>query len=279
MYAQNWGLTETPFTSVVDHRWFFESATHEEAYARLMFLVEQQRRFGVMFGPVGSGKSLLLNIFARELNRTQREVASVDLLGRTGHEMLWDLNAALGLAPLPTESTTSLWRKLQDHLQTNDSAEIQTVLIFDHAERASQECWDCLERLAHVQRAADQWTTLVVSVRSEDLLQWNKALRDLSDLRIELPALDRSQTWEYVETLLQKAGCKRQLFTAAALDRVFEFSGGTPRYVNRLCDLALLAALAEEQDVADEHHVLLAVEDLESLNEQSPVRHAMSARG
>ena len=46
MYANYWGLAETPFRNTLDARWFYESPVHEEALARLLFLIENQRRCG-----------------------------------------------------------------------------------------------------------------------------------------------------------------------------------------------------------------------------------------
>ena len=73
MYAQYWGLVDIPFHSTVDMRWFFEGPTHEEALARLLFLLEQHRRFGLIVGPIGTGKSLLLSVAAKTVRPAQCE--------------------------------------------------------------------------------------------------------------------------------------------------------------------------------------------------------------
>ena len=75
MYQTHWGLRETPFRTCLDPRFFYQSPTHEEALARLHFLVEQNRRLGVLLGEPGSGKSLLLEVFAAEGRRDGRAVA------------------------------------------------------------------------------------------------------------------------------------------------------------------------------------------------------------
>ena len=66
MYASHWGLRESPFRNCLDPHCFYQSPTHEEALARLHFLVEQHRRLGLLLGPDGSGKSLLLEVFAAQ---------------------------------------------------------------------------------------------------------------------------------------------------------------------------------------------------------------------
>lgn len=43
MYQAHWGLRESPFRGLLDPKFFYQSPTHEEALARLHFLVEQRR--------------------------------------------------------------------------------------------------------------------------------------------------------------------------------------------------------------------------------------------
>jgi general secretion pathway protein A len=45
---------------------------------------------------------------------------------------------------------------------------------------------------------------------------------------------------------LEVAGCTRPVFTPSALESLYELSGGVPRRINRLCDLALLVGFADE---------------------------------
>ena len=72
MYQSHWGLRESPFRNCLDPQSFYQSPTHEEALARLHFLVEQHRRLGLLLGPAGSGKSLLLEVFAAATRRRGR---------------------------------------------------------------------------------------------------------------------------------------------------------------------------------------------------------------
>jgi general secretion pathway protein A len=266
MYAEYWGLVDTPFASQVDARWFYESPAHEEAVARLLFLIEERRRCGVLFGPGGIGKSIVFETLTRQLRRTQRQVALIDALGRTGHELLWEINAALGLTPKVRTATPLLWRALQDHLHGCQSARLQTVLFLDHLERAADGVWETLERLVHCLGSTDQWLTIIVGVRSDSLRQYANRLREISDLRVELPPLDPEQTKAYVEALLQKAEGREGIFDRSAFEALFHESQGIPRELNRLCDLALLTGMADSRKTLGEQFISAAAEDLHSLS-------------
>lgn len=265
MYAQYWGLVDSPFLNSRDDRWFHESPGHEEALARLLYIVEQRRQCGALLGSAGTGKSILLQRLYRDLGRTQRELGLVDLQGRTVHELLWDSAAALGLAPGRRDGIGDLWRRLQDHLQANEYAQIPTVLIYDHLDGAEPECARALLRLYHLGNNGAASLTLIFSLRGENLTQWGGLLCDMSDLRIELPELDRSQTQEYIETLLQQAGAVRLLFDPPALDELYQQTHGIPRRINRLCDLCLLAGMADGATRVNQAMVAAAVDEVQVL--------------
>ncbi len=72
MYLSYWGLAESPFRASLDARFFHQGLAHEEALARLHFLVDEQRTLGLLVGASGSGKSMLLEMFARQLHAPAR---------------------------------------------------------------------------------------------------------------------------------------------------------------------------------------------------------------
>ena len=67
MFESHWGLRESPFRDLADPRYFYCSPTHDEALARLQFLVRNHRRLGLLLGTPGSGKTLLLGVFGRQM--------------------------------------------------------------------------------------------------------------------------------------------------------------------------------------------------------------------
>ena len=272
MYAKYWGLTEIPFRNTLDTRWFYQSPTHEEALARLLFLVENHRRCGVLSGAAGTGKSLLLGILAGEAARTGGEVAHIDLFGRSSHEMMLEI-VELGIPAGPDDAAPRLWRKLHDHILANRYSRAPLVLLLDHLDRAHAECVAVVERLQHLSAGRETALTLILGVRDERASSVATALREISDLRIELIALDRTETKHYVEALLTRAGAAQSVFDSSAIDRLFEVTHGVPRHLNRLCDLALLAGMADHAARIDESIVAAAAEELHVRlrSERSPV--------
>jgi len=262
MYANYWGLAETPFRNRLETRWFYQSPGHEEALARLLFLVENGRRCGVLTGAAGTGKSLILEVVRGEALRSGSEVASVDLLGRSSREMLWEILAGLRRSPGIDDAPHRLWRKLQDHVLANHCARGSLVLILDHLDRAHADCLAVVERLQHIVAGGESGLTLILGVRQHRDAAFWQSLREISDLRIELGALDRDQTQLYLEALLSRVGGRTDIFGQSGVNRLFEETHGIPRDLNRLCDLALLAGMADHATRIDEGIVAAAAEEL-----------------
>lgn len=247
MYETFWGLTAAPFANRLSSRWFHEGPVHEEAVARLLFLIERQRGFALLNGDSGSGKTMTLQYLAEQARRAQCLAASVSLTGIDGTEMLWQLAVKLRLAPTESESRWSLWRRIADQLTALRLSRMQTVLIFDHLERADSSCFGLLERLVCLAQEVGQ-TTFITAVRSHDVPRLGSFLRDLPDLRVELSGFDAEQTDGFIRDMLDRAGATRTIFRQDAVSRIHARSNGLPRTICRLCDLALIAGMAEEHE-------------------------------
>ena len=163
MYSSHWGLREMPFHEAHDAQSFYQSPTHEEALARLHFLVEQHRRLGLLLGPEGSGKSLLLEILSAQLRRRGPVVASVNLTGTSGDEMLWSLAGQFGRNLDRCETTPMLWRALSDRLAAFRYQQVDAVILIDDADQAANSVVPHLLRLAKLEPTPQPRLTLILA--------------------------------------------------------------------------------------------------------------------
>lgn len=261
MYAAYWGLNALPFQNAAGDGWFYESPAREEALARLLFLVERRRRCGILCGAAGTGKSTLLRVLSTGLNRSQRLPVLVDACGLSGGELLIALADALHLARADAARTYVLWRKLRDHFHGLARSGRQAVLIFDHFDPASADCERTLGQLLHAGEGSDGGYTVLIAVeRSQP--GTSSSLAHLADLRIELTPFDRHETGYYVYESLRRAGAERELFDPDGIDAVFALTAGLPREINRVCELSLLAGMADERRTLDAATVMAAAADL-----------------
>lgn len=242
MHGRYWGQKEFALQGPLGHGGLIETPPHEEALARLSYLVEHRRRFGLMLGPAGTGKSLVLNAAAREAKGLGREVAAIDLFGIDSHDLLLHLAIALRLGPTERWSHATLWRAVGDHWHALHLARLPSVLLFDHLEHAEVDCLGMIERLLHLDVANDGGLTILAAAREGQEEFSFGDLAEQSELRIELPSLSRRETESFIRELLDKAGTGREFFGRDASETLFDLSGGVPREIVRLCRLALAAA-------------------------------------
>ena len=89
--------------------------------------------------------------------------------------------------------------------------------------------------------------TLILSGQ-RDLLSRIRRLPQLEErltVKCLLRPLSYEKTLGYVTHRLQVAGVDESPFEPSTFDTLYELSGGIPRRINRLCDLALLVGFAD----------------------------------
>ena len=259
---EHWGLERWPFCSVPDADRFYPTAGNNEALARIEYLVESRRRLGVLVGEAGVGKSLVLQIAARQLARRGRAVALVDVIGATTRELFWQVAADLGAVPHGEADSAVLWRQIADRVVENRIQDIDTVLLVDNAGLAGPDVLTQLARLSRVDATPPARWTIVLAAERMQAARWSETLRDLADLRVDLHPWDVADTVGYVQTALVDAGRIEPLFEDDALAKLHDLSEGVARRVARLADYALLAGAAAGLSTIDAATVEAAHEEI-----------------
>jgi len=252
MYEAHWELKNQLFPSGLDPDRFYESPVHEEALARLFFLVEQRRRLGLLLGPGGCGKSLLFHVLARDLRRKGHQVAMIDLLSLDAHEFVWTLADRLGANPKFDAPLFRLWRGVLDRLASNRLQQISTIVLLDDADEAETEVLGNVIRLAQSEWMPTSRLTIVLGVDSARVSLLDPRLIELSELRMELASWDENETTEFLKHAFAQAGRQAPVFSEKALTKLQQLAGGVPRRVIQLADLSLLAGAGENLSEIDD---------------------------
>jgi type II secretory pathway predicted ATPase ExeA len=262
IYHTHWGLRDTPFRDCHDPRLFYQSPTHDEALARLRFLVDENRRLGLLVGPLGSGKSLLLEVFAAQLRKEGVPVASVSLVGVEPQELLQRLALGLGLSLGRGDTTIYLWRRLVDRLAEFRYQRQPAVVLLDDVDQATPAVLAQITRLVQHDRSPEMRLTVVLAGDPNRIGRVGPTLAELAELRIDLDAWDATETEQFLKSSLTQAGCEMDVFAEDAIARLHELSCGIPRRVTQLADLALLAAAGRELPQVDAEVVESAYHEL-----------------
>ncbi len=262
MYESHWGLRESPFRGFTDPRYFYCSPTHDEALARLSFLIENHRRLGLLLGMPGSGKTLLLRVLARQLQETGYQVAMVNLLSLDARAMMWELATQLNRNPREQETPFQLWRGIMDRIAENRYQQLPTVILLDDVGEANPEVLTHIVRLVNHDLSAESYLTVVLAADPQAQKQLGRRLLELSELRIDLDSWEPDDTLHYLQDSLAKAGSQRPVFAAEAATRLHELTHGVPRQVSNLAEMALLAGAGRQLPEIDAATVESVYEEL-----------------
>ncbi|MCE9547068.1 MAG: AAA family ATPase [Planctomycetia bacterium] len=250
-YTRHWGLSRAPFASDADPAQFHANPMHDEALARLQFLVDGRRRLGLLAGEPGTGKSLLLAVLAAKLAAAGKPVVRVNLTAVEPAEFPGLIAAGLRLNPRDNETPAKVWRMIADRITEHRYQQVGTVILIDDVDQAPPEVQSMILRLAQIDAGAGAWLTVIVATHPREVSRMNPQLLDLVELSVGLEPWDPSTAAEFLATALKKAGSPSKCFDALATERLHQLSGGIPRRVSQLADLALLAAAGDDRPLVD----------------------------
>jgi general secretion pathway protein A len=275
MYEQHWGLDQAPFRNITDPRFFFRSMTHQAALLKLRYAVEHRLGACLLAGGVGYGKSFTTAVLAHDLGEAYRPVVHVRFPQLAPGELLSHLAVELATGDsgeggeLPVDvgerGLDATIRTIGRALQRHAAAGRKPLVVIDDAHLIHDlRVFQALQLLLNFQQdQAGEFTLVLVGERT--LLGRIGRIPQLNDrigIKSLLRPLSREETAGYVAHRLETAGAHAPIFDDAGLDALFEQSGGVPRRINRLCDLALLVAYADGLTAVTPSEVDAVVDEL-----------------
>jgi general secretion pathway protein A len=258
MYQAYWGLSHSPFAPAAIRQLLDSQPQCGEALARLDFLVEHKSRFGLLTGPAGSGKSLILGEFVRRQREVGAAAAAVRATGLSASDLLAEVAAVWGCDPAVSATSAVIWRRVADRLAEFRLEQVPAVLALDDLDQAASDARHAIQRLLQLPDV----DLTVVAAASDDGLSGLGRLVDHADLRVELACWSVDDTRNYLSASLASAGRQQTVFAERAVQRLFQLSGGLPRRVGQLAQLALIAGAGQSLTQIDEQTVLAVHDEL-----------------
>lgn len=270
MYVEFFGLRELPFNNTPDPRFFFSTPDHEEALASLTYAVQQRKGFVLLTGEIGAGKTLVSRMMLRHFNGSI-EFATINHAVQSADDLMEAVCTELQLPIEPGLSQTQLVRRLHDFLLAKFAQNVPVVLVLDEAQNLPLAAFEQLRMIGNLE--SDDAKLLQICIVGQPELQQIiqspqvKQLRQRIFRSFHLPALDRPSTESYIRHRVCVAGAAdAELFTAGAIDAIFDFSQGLPRLINAVCDNSLLSAYSAGRKPVDQAIVAAVVKQMMPLS-------------
>ena len=260
MYEAYWGLQELPFENTPNPRFLYQSPQHEEALARLMYVVEGRKGAGVLTGVFGCGKTLIARRLLGQLAENRYRTAYIANPLMSGVELLHGIAEKLHVPELPQHRSEVLidgvLGAIERVLRDNARDGKDTLIIVDEAHLIKDE--PVIEQLRLLLNFQDEdrfLLTLLLMGQPElkDMIDRHKPLAQRIAMGYHLGPLSAQETGAYVRHRLTVAGAADpELFAPKALEALHEHSGGIPRRINQLGDLAMISGMSRGVKQIDE---------------------------
>ncbi len=260
----HYGFTRQPFTRDLAAGQLFAAAGHQQAVARLRWLIDTAGT-GVVTGEVGAGKTVAARAATATLDASHHTVVYLPnpAIGARGiHHQL-----VSGLGATPRFHRAALIAQTADLLAAEHDERRRTViLIVDEAHLLTAEQLEQLRLLTNADMDARSSLALLLlgqpTLRRRLKLGAFAALDQRITLRYHIDGLDLPETTDYIRHHLTLAGRSDTMFSDDAVTLIHAHARGIPRAINNLATAALIAAYADNKTIIDESSAKTAATEI-----------------
>jgi general secretion pathway protein A len=266
MYLKFYGLREAPFSPTPDPKFLFQSARHREALAQLLYGVRERKGFIVLTGEIGTGKTTLLRTLLERLDG-QTPVAYVHNSALQIEGLLEYVLQDWGVKTIASSHAQRLFA-LNEFLIDQHREGRAPVLVIDEAQNLSVETLEAVRLLSNFETTNQKLMQILLVGQPELRDKLNvpelRQLKQRVGMRCHIGPLSPEETRLYIRHRLRIGGASDAgIFTDSAIQKITEYSHGTPRVINIVCDHCLLSGYADSKRRIDAPMVKEAIEYLE----------------
>ncbi|RME26923.1 MAG: AAA family ATPase [Deltaproteobacteria bacterium] len=287
-YLKYFQLEQEPFSNAPVTRFYYNSAQHARAMSRLMFAVDNMRGLAVCVGNIGAGKTTLARRMLDNLPEEQYEAALLVIIhsGITASWLLKRIALQLGV-PSPAEDKLALLSQLYQRLVEIYEQGRKAVVLIDEAQMLqSRELMEEFRGLTNLEVPERKLLTFVFFglPELEKNLMLDPPLAQRVAVKYRLEPLSKESVEAYIKHRLRTAGARKMLFTAQAVEGIFQYSKGVPRLINTICDNSLFEAAMARKVVVNRAIVdmvarTLGLDELRPGIDEPPAELAYAAGG
>ncbi|MCX5701490.1 MAG: AAA family ATPase, partial [Candidatus Omnitrophica bacterium] len=246
-------------------KFFFPSAKHTEALNSLLYAISERRGFVVITGEIGAGKTTVCRTLMNRLDMNTK-VALVTNTHLTPRELIAQI-----LEELEIEHKGGTKQKLLSHLNEylirQLSQDTNVVLIIDEAQNLTPKVLEEVRMLSNLETEKEKLIQIIllgqpqlrVKLENQRLEQFKQRIA----VYYHLKELNKKESEEYILHRLKLVSSNgvMDIFEPHAIDLIYDYSKGTPRIINLICDSALLSGYVYDTKKISEKIILEVVKE------------------
>ncbi|UCC95318.1 MAG: AAA family ATPase, partial [Candidatus Omnitrophota bacterium] len=208
MYLDFYGLKTSPFNITCNPDFFFESSSHREAFAALVYGIQEKKGIILVTGEVGTGKTTLCKVLLEKLPSQMKSslilnpyFSDVQLL----HAIIEDF----GLVPLK-KNRLDIVKSLNAFLLNMNEDGGTAVLIIDEAQNLAHRQLEQIRLLSNLETSNEKLLQIILVGQPELVEKLNhphlRQIRQRIFVKYRLCPLSEGEIREYIQFRLKKAG-------------------------------------------------------------------------
>jgi type II secretory pathway predicted ATPase ExeA len=269
MYESFFQLQSRPFAAAPVVETYFPSRSIEHARQTLIRTIERAEGPGLVIGPAGTGKSLLLRLLADYFLDVFHFVHLSSARVTNRKDLLQSILFELDL-PYRELDESELRLTLLEFLRPSEYCPHGILLLVDEAHSLSLRLLDEIRMITNFVSEGEPRVRLVLAGDSRlDERFANPKLASFNQrvaARCYLEPMPRDEAIEYVQAQVTAVGGNPSaIFSDDAFIAIYRATDGIPRLINQVCDHALVMARLGGQTRIDGRGIEEAWADLQQL--------------
>ena len=263
-YLKFFNLTDDPFRLTPDPLYFYPSQEHNEILTSLNYAIEQKEGFSLVVGEPGTGKTTILRILIDNW-KDKAEIALIMTPRLSPEEFLQAVLEDINVK-LPSVNKNEMIKAFRDILIKHSETDRRIIIIVDEAQNVPDETLEELRLLSNLETEKEKLLQIILmgqpELRKKLQADHMKQLNQRITIKATLKPLTKSETSDYVNFRLIKAGRGSVSFDDDAKKAIYSMSKGIPRLINIIASRALMAAFISGNGVIKKNHVQYAIDHL-----------------
>jgi type II secretory pathway predicted ATPase ExeA len=259
VYQAHFGLDRAPFAETVHPSAYVALPSRDAILRRLRYALDGAQGAAVLYGPPGSGKTLLVRRLASgrtapAVHVTFPIVSASELIGQVAEQF--------GVLPASSLTLNTALRELRAHLAGLIARSERPLVVVDEAHLIEdRSAFEALRLLLNFTTDGPPDLFLLLVGGAEILLDLPPGLADRVAARCLIAPFTESESASYILGRLAAASSRSPVFTPEAITALHRHGEGLARRLNRLADMSLLIAYAKDLPIVDERAVSIAARE------------------
>lgn len=249
----HFGLSRLPFSKNIGVSQIFRFKQIDEATARLS-LGAQNEDIVLLTGPVGSGKSSALRLFAQSLDPSRFMLVYIPAYSYKIGEIAKLILTGLHVQP-PSHASKALRLLDQTVMELSRDKGIKPVIVIDEAQELPLPTLQTLKNLVNFDMDSVSRLCLVLCGQKELAPILDSASLESLYRRIrimyEMSGLSLEDTSKYIRHQMKICGVDKGIFSDECVSQIFMMSQGLMSQINAVCFRLIVMAVAEGKDIIE----------------------------